>query len=415
MKRIGFFLMFLILLISLSGCDFVNKNIKIVTVTDIHFTGNEYFDYEGTFALANDSNGTGKQIKYLNEIFGAFCEKMLEEKPEYIIITGDLTFDGAKVSHISLTEKLSILSDSGIKILVLPGNHDITGQTYTFPGGEPEVTESVTPEEFSEIYSDFGYTGGISYDENSLSYVYDTEKGVRIFMLDTNLQYGVSIGQLNPDTVLWLEEQLSLCKDAGDTPVVAGHHSLLSHNPRFDFSYKLSNGNEVSELISEYGATLYLCGHYHTQHFVQAEKLTDIITGGFCVYPHRYGVIDISGEGWTYDAKETEVEAYALNKGLDDENLLGYSEYGYNFFYNNAYSQAKEAVSSVVSDPELAEKYSVFSAKLNVAYFGGVFSDLDLSFKDDFLSATEGTGWGSYMNTILLDTKDNIHCKWPAD
>ena len=52
--------------------------------------------------------------------------------------------------------------------------------------------------------------------------------------------------------------------------------------------------------------------------------------------------------------------------------------------------------------------------KLNVAYFGGVFSDLDLSFAEDFIAATEGTGWSSYMSTVLLDTKDNIYCQWPA-
>jgi hypothetical protein len=160
---------------------------------------------------------------------------------------------------------------------------------------------------------------------------------------------------------------------------------------------------------------LYLCGHLHTQHFVQTDKLTDIVTGGFCVYPHRYGYIEISTEGWKYEAKTTDVSGYALENNVDDVNLLEYSSYGYDFFYNSAYAQAKEAISSVVTDSELAEKYSDFSAKLNVAYFGGVFSDLDFSFIDDFISATEGTGWNSYMKTILLDTKDNVYCHWPVE
>ena len=95
--------------------------------------------------------------------------------------------------------------------------------------------------------------------------------------------------------------------------------------------------------------------------------------------------------------------------------MLNYGDYGYDFFYNGAYAQAKEAIYSVVEDPELAEKYSVFSAKLNVAYFGGVFSDLDLSVAEEFLSAANGTGWGSYMSSVLLDTKDNIYCQWPVE
>ena len=415
MKKFVSLLLVFIMIFSFCACSPKEKSIKIVTVTDTHFTGKEAFSYEGTFALANDSNGTGKQIKYVEEIFDAFVSEMLSEKPEYIIITGDIVFNGAKASHLAFAEKLKVLSEEGIKILVLPGNHDITGSSYIFPNGEAEVADSVTPDEFREIYSEFGYSGGISYDENSLSYVYDTEKGVRIFMLDTNVFYGATLGNLSEATLIWLEEQLSSCKEAGDVPIVAGHHSLLSHNPRFDLNYKLGNGDEVSEIITEYGGNLYLCGHLHTQHFVQTEEITDIVGGGFCVYPHRYGVIDFSKESWTYESKATDVSAYAENIGSTDENLLQYSDFGYNFFYDNAYAQAKETIYSVVNDPELAEKYSVFSAKLNVAYFGGVFSDLDLSFAEDFIAATEGTGWSSYMKTILLDTKDNVYCQWPLE
>ena len=234
-------------------------------------------------------------------------------------------------------------------------------------------------------------------------------------MLDTNLMYGVSLGQLSEKTLEWLEKELAFCKESGSVPLFAGHHSVLSHNPRFDLSYKLGNGDAVAEIIAENGGSLYLCGHLHTQHFVQTEKLTDIVTGGFCVYPHRYGYIEISSEGWKYEAKATDVSGYASAAGIDNADLLNYGDYGYDFFYNGAYAQAKEAIYSVVEDPELAEKYSVFSAKLNVAYFGGVFSDLDLSVAEEFLSAANGTGWGSYMSSVLLDTKDNIYCQWPVE
>lgn len=403
-----------VLALSFCGCS-KEDPLRIVTVTDLHFTGKEYFSYEGTFAAANDNNGTGKQIRYVEEIFDAFIYEMLSEKPDYILITGDLAFDGAKVSHLSLAEKLSVLKEEGISVLVLPGNHDITGFAHVFPDGEPEDSESVSPEEFREIYSEFGYSGGISYDENSLSYVFDTGRGTRFFMLDTNLIYGASLGQLSTKTLEWLEKELALCKESGNIPVFAGHHSVLSHNPRFDFTYKLSNGDAVSEMITGNGGSLYLCGHLHTQHFVQTEKLTDIVTGGFCVYPHRYGYIEITSEGWKYEAKATDVESYVSSAGIDNPDLLNYSDYGYSFFYDGAYAQAKEAICSVVEDPELAEKYAVFSAKLNVAYFGGIFSDIDLSIAEDFLSAAEGTGWGSYMNSVLLDTKDNVYCQWPIE
>ena len=413
MKKIVSFLIILTILLSFTSCYSKEKPLKIVSITDIHFTGSEYFSYEGTFLSANDSNGTGKQLKYIEPILDAFICQMLEERPDCIIISGDLALDGAKVSHHALAEKLSVLTESGIVVLVTPGNHDITGYTFIFPSGEPETVESVTAEEFKEIYSSFGYSGGISYDPESLSYVYDTQKGVRIFMLDTNLHYGATLGKISQKTINWIKQELIACNNAGDIPIFAGHHSILSHNSRFDFGYKLANGDAVEELITEYGASLYLCGHLHTQHFAESEKLTDIVGGGFCVYPHRYGVIEITSEGWTYESKTTDVEKYAENMGITDENLLNYREYGYNFFYKNAYEQAKSAIYSVVEDPELAEKYSIFSAKLNVAYFGGTFSDVDLSIAEEFLAASENTGWGSYMKSVLKDTKDSIYCSRP--
>ncbi len=415
MKKIVALILAFIMTFSFFGCSSEKDSLKIVTITDTHFTGYDHFSYEGTFFEANDSNGTGKQVRYNEDLLDAFIHEMLVEKPDFIIATGDLVFNGAKVSHLAFAEKLKTLSEAGIKVLVLPGNHDITGYAFTFPDGEPETAEIITPEEFKEIYSDFGYTGAVSYDPNSLSYVYDTGKGTSIFMLDTNVTYGVALGNLSKKSVEWLEEQLISCKESGNHPIVAGHHSLLSHNPRFDFTYKLGNGEEVANLITEYGANLYLCGHLHTQHYVQNENLTDIVGGAFCVYPHRYGVINYKGESWEYEAKATDIVSYAESIGSTDENLLNYSDYGYNFFYDSAYDQAKETIYSVVEDPELAEKYSVFSAKLNVAYFGGVFSDLDLSFAEEFISATEGTGWSSYMKTVLLDTKDNIYCQWPVE
>ncbi|MBR3952938.1 MAG: metallophosphoesterase [Oscillospiraceae bacterium] len=397
-------------LLSFAGCAPEENGLEIVTVTDTHFTGYEHYSYEGTFFDANDSNGTGKQIRYNEDLVDAFIREMLSEKPDFIIMTGDLAFNGAKVSHLALAEKLGALSEAGIKVLVLPGNHDITGYTYIFPSGEPETAESASPEEFREIYADFGYTGAVSYDPESLSYVYDTGKGARIFMLDTNITYGVTLGKINSKTFAWLEEQLAACAEAGDSPIVAGHHSLLSHNPRFDFSYKLGNGDEVADLITEYGASLYLCGHLHTQHIVQSEKLTDIVTGGFCVYPHRYGVINYKNDGWEYEAKAADIEGYAESIGSTDENLLDYSEYGYNFFYDNAYIQAVGGLSEFVSDPELLEKYAVFSAKLNVAYFGGDYSELDLSIAEDFLKDCEGSGWANYLSYALADAKDNTVC-----
>ncbi len=233
MKKLFALLLVFVMLFSFSACE-SEKALEIVHVTDLHFAGREYHDYEGFFFEANDSNGTGKQMRYLDDLVDAFIEEMKELKPEYIIITGDSTYTGAKISHELLAEKLQTLRDLGIVILMLPGNHDIVTRSFTYLDGEYQLTDVLSQEEYKEFYSDYGYGEAISSDTNSLSYVYNTGKGTRIFMLDTMVVHGVLYGQLNIGTMQWLEKELYACIEAGDSPIVAGHHNLLEHNPRFN-------------------------------------------------------------------------------------------------------------------------------------------------------------------------------------
>ncbi|MBQ6802734.1 MAG: hypothetical protein IJP05_06640, partial [Oscillospiraceae bacterium] len=193
------------------------------------------------------------------------------------------------------------------------------------------------------------------------------------------------------------------------------HHTVLEHNKRFNFGYRLNNSADVEALLADAGCTLYLCGHMHTQHIVSDEYLTDIVGGAFSVYPHRYGVIEFSKTGWNYESFVTDVDLYAEKTGSENPDLINYSDYGYAFFYNNAYSQGKESLSYVISDTELLEKYADFTAKVNVAYFGGVVSDLDLSFAEQFLVDAEGSSWCGYVESILNNPVDHISCSSTKD
>ncbi len=415
MKKLAVLLISFIFLFSLSSCESGPAPLEIAFITDVHFAGRKYHDYEGFYYETNEFNGSGKQMEYLDDIFDAFIAEMKEQKPEYLIITGDNTFTGARVSHEIFREKLSVLRDEGIVILTLPGNHDIVKYSFTYLDGTYQQTDVLGEDEYREFYSDFGYGEAISLDNSSLSYVYDTGKGVRIFMLDTMIVHGVVYGQLDIGTMQWLEKELKACVEAGDSPIVAGHHNLLEHNKRFNVSYRLGNCDDVEALLTKYGCSLYLSGHLHTQHIVQNENITDIVGGAFAVYPHYYGIIEYTPDKWEYNAYATDVEGYASSVGSTDENLISYSDFGYNFFYKNAYSQGYENLSAVITDEELLEKYADFTAKVNVAYFSGDFSGIDLSIGEDFVKDSEGARWNSYIGGILEDTESKLYCSYSKE
>lgn len=384
--------------------------VSIVTATDLHFAGRDNYAYTGTYRQDSETNGSGKQMQYLDDILDAFIDQMLREKPDYILLTGDLTFIGAKSSHQALAQRLCALTDAGLQVLVVPGNHDICAGTYILPEGEPVEAPSVTPEQFREIYAEFGYTGGISYDEHSLSYVYDTGKGSWIFMLDTNFKYGSSLGQLSDGTIDWLKSQLKRCKRAGAYPLLAGHHNLLVHNERFKTGFVLGNSDQILPLAKRYGAGLYLSGHLHTQHIAREDKLTDIAGESFAVYPHRYGRLTVTGSQWSYEAQATDVAGYAKAAGKEDPNLLHYEDFGYGFFYDCFFNQAMERLSGLTGDEDILFRLCDLSARVNVCYFGGTPSAIDRSDEALLQEYAEGTSWGNYLKSILA-AEDSIRCE----
>ncbi len=95
--------------------------------------------------------------------------------------------------------------------------------------------------------------------------------------------------------------------------------------------------------------------------------------------------------------------------------MLNYNEYGYNYFYDNAYAQGLESLSTAITDRELLEKYADLTAKLNVAYFSGDFTGIDLSLKDDFIRDSEGSRWNSYMGYIMETAKNSLTCSYPFE
>ncbi len=394
--------------VCLAGC--CGRGLTLVAVTDIHYAGRENYAYTGSFLLANDTNGSGKQMRYLDDILDAFIAEMLEQKPDVILLTGDNTYSGARESHEGLVQKLRALTEAGIVVLTVPGNHDIVRWSYLFPGGEPVQTESLTADGFREVYADFGYGDALSCDEQSLSYVYDTGRGVRLFMLDTNFVYGTGLGQLRDTTLAWLEGELRACAEAGDIPLAAGHHNLAVHNPLFTTGYTLGNAQQVAELFERYGVELYLSGHLHPQHIARAGSVTDVAGGSFAVYPHRCGTVRLEGGEWEYLSHETDVAGYARRQGIEDENLLGYPQYGFDFFYGNAYAQARRSLEGLTDDAALLDDLCDLSAQCNVYYFGGTPSLIDRTHEAEFERVSEGTRWGAYIRSVLDEQGDHLSC-----
>ena len=100
------------------------EDLKIIVASDIHYFLKDYYQdcewFEDSMLY-----GDGKMVTYGDEIVDAFVQAVIQEKPDLVVLTGDLSFNGEKGSHQKLAQKLEQLKEKNIQVAVIPGNHDI--------------------------------------------------------------------------------------------------------------------------------------------------------------------------------------------------------------------------------------------------------------------------------------------------
>lgn len=149
-------------------------NPEIILATDVHYFAKELTDFGQAYQTMAEQ-GDGKLALYVWEITDAFLDEMVERKPQTLILSGDLTLEGERGSHEALASKLERVKEAGIQVLVIPGNHDINNpKAAAYKGSDAIPVVQTTPDDFREIYGEFGYQDAISCDPNSLSYMAET-------------------------------------------------------------------------------------------------------------------------------------------------------------------------------------------------------------------------------------------------
>ena len=355
--------------------------LTLAAATDLHYIAPELTDGGECFTRLVE-NADGKAMAYCEEITDAFISQVTGEKPDALILTGDLTFNGAKASHEALAAKLSFIENAGIPVLVIPGNHDLNStMAASFQGRSYTLVESVEAGQFAEIYGDFGYREALARDKASLSYVYELSPGLRILMLDVNTKEAP--GTLTDDTFQWVRQQLKAARQAGDLVLAASHQTLLTHNRLFSDGYVIGNGSRLLELYEEYGVLCNLSGHIHIQHIAQSQKgLTEFVTSSLITSPCQYGILKVDPNELDYHT---------------DRISFSHAAEAEQFFRDTAWRMA----SQLLPDAE-DELYSHFT-NLSVAYFSG---RLDTHLKDEALFkdiCARDPFIGFYLQSILED------------
>jgi hypothetical protein len=222
------------------------------------------------------------------------------EKPDFLLVCGDLTKDGERTSHELAVRELRRLAQAGIRVYVVPGNHDIANpKAARYSGSVTESVPSVTPEEFAALYGPFGYDGAIQRDPGSLSYVTEAAPGLWLLALDC------SRGRLLPSTSRWARGVLSDANRRGLHVIAMLHYGIMEQfrgEKTWLPEYVIEGSDAVSWLLAEGGVRAAFTGHTHSQdvtrrRFPGGRFLSDIETGATVSWPNPWRIVEIGPGG----------------------------------------------------------------------------------------------------------------------
>jgi 3',5'-cyclic AMP phosphodiesterase CpdA len=395
--------------------------------TDIHYLAEKLNDHGEAFQQYL-SSGDGKQLNYVGEITDAFLDEVMQKKPDTLIISGDLTNNGEKESHLELADKLKKVEKAGIRIYVIPGNHDILNPwARGFRGEDQYVADRIDADDFRSIYRDFGYEEAVSKDKSTLSYLVKPSNDLWLLMLDTciydfNEMMGspMTNGEIDQDTLNWITECGEMAKEKHAQIAVVMHHNLLDHSTVVNNGFTLDNNEKVLEVFKSQKFNLILSGHIHIQNIQSSEgedPIYDIATSALSVYPVQYGILKYSASrGFEYNTSKVDVESWARKNELANDDLKSFNAYVKDNFLEFSYRQSYEKIAETGSYSEqdnqfMAETVSI----LNVNYFAGTVD----SVKEEIVNSKGYELWSNgkdpvflkdYVLSMLSDrTKENNH------
>ena len=376
-------------------------SLRIVVASDWHYLSQALTDNGSLFRRIVE-HGDGKLMLDIEAISEAFIEQMLDERPDAIVLTGDLSFNGEYQSLADLAGKLSRLPEAGIPVLVLPGNHDIRRSgSYRYADESREPVPNTSAEEFRALFEAFGRQQARSVDEVSGSYVWEAAAGLRLLVLDTNS----ASGNLFPTESLdWLARELRDAEEAGAQVISFSHQNLLVHNPMFTFGYQISNADAIAKLLAQYGVLANLSGHMHIQHYLDG-PVPEILSSPLSLVPCRYGLLVWDGAGLTYETRSVDVSAWAQRHGCTEEHLLNFETYAAESFYQIYYNQIAEGLAGRELPEDAPERMARCFAEVNLAYFTGEPVDRErLAEELDFWVSVLGESFETaYLRGILED------------
>ena len=316
-----------------------DMNLRIAVMSDLHYLSPDMIadteDFEHAF------NSDRKLLKESSSVLREMLERVRADKPDILLVSGDLTKDGEQECHAALAKQLQQLQQDipGLKIYVINGNHDIrnyNAKNFNPADGKAVPATRTEPEDFKRIY-DFVYsdptviatfTPAEGNKAGGLSYVARPVEGLTVIAMDTcryssdNTSNGddehETSGAISADLEKWVIEQTAAAKARGDLVIGLEHHGLVPHfdvEPTILPMYLVNGYERIAQEYADAGMSVVFTGHMHAVDIAAmttkaGNTFYDIETGSALTYPCPVRFVDlrrstVGGETSTYMSVST--------------------------------------------------------------------------------------------------------------
>lgn len=305
--------------------------LKLTFISDTHHysktlgtTGRQYFLRSGS---------DQKCLAETGEIIDSAFDKIAKSDTDAVMIIGDVTNDGEKISHIEFKEKLENLAKHK-PVYIITSTHDwcCDENPRRFQGDiVTHNVETMKSNELRDFYYDFGPKQAISEyitHIGTTSYVIELNEKVRLLALNDD-KNGNDHAGFTEEHFCWIEEQIKKAYEDNCLIIGMEHHLLTPHiSPLITGGGTCVADREyVASRLADAGLKYMFVGHSHMQSTTDFKSkkgniIKEVNVGSLVGYPAPIVEVNVNDDmTLTYDVKH--LESFTLeSKEIDVQKFL---------------------------------------------------------------------------------------------
>ncbi len=410
-----------------------SASIRFGVISDIHYFAKELKgDYSEEYKewLYNKHKEYDDADSLLTNALDGVLRNAAENGETYVLLPGDLTKDGEKKSHQALAEKLAAFEEeTGIPVFVVPGNHDINNSNaITFENGFEEPTDITTPEDFREIYAEFGYADADSVfvpkegnKGGMLSYT-EVIGGYKLIAIDSCMysedngaegNEHMTDGRIGDDLLEWILDECEDAEERGLTVIGMQHHNLVPHMAIEEatfWPFVVQEWLQIADAYADAGMHYVFTGHLHANDVSShvsdnGETVYDILTPTLTGYPNYYKIVDFVSDGVNIDFEMETLDVDEYQNVVADDGTVYEKPYRLTHSFERTFGEGSvKSLLEGIIHPFITDLFA------DISEVGGLVNYLSASGLDlqQIITDALGTDGIAIGNVDILTVRTNL-------